>query len=104
MVSVDVPCDLMDEDETGYVWTFLREARHPELIQPGAIVIAGNEDAPAVAEVIDIVVKPAGHVVHLRLLPGATEERRTKRFFGGRSNRLTRRRPTPDVGQESGLG
>ncbi len=27
MVSVEITCDLMDEDETGYVWTFLREAR-----------------------------------------------------------------------------
>lgn len=74
MVSVDIPCDLMDEDETGYVWTFLREARDPELIQPGAIVIAGDQDAPAVAEVVDIVDKPAGRLVHLRLLPGTIED------------------------------
>ena len=31
MVSVDITCDLMDEDETGHVWTFLREARDPAL-------------------------------------------------------------------------
>ena len=74
MVSVDITCDLMDEDETGYVWTFLREARDPGLIAPGAIVVAGDEDAPAVAEVVDIVEKPAGQVVHLRLLPGAIED------------------------------
>lgn len=74
MVSVDITCDLMDEDETGYVWTVLREAREPALIEPGAIVVAGDEDAPAVAEVIDIVEKPAGQVVHLRLLPGAIED------------------------------
>ena len=24
MVSVDITCDLMDEDESGYIWTFLR--------------------------------------------------------------------------------
>lgn len=70
MVSVDISCDLMDEDETGYVWTFLREARDPALIEPGAIVVAGDSDAPAVAEVVDIVDKPAGRVVHLRILPG----------------------------------
>jgi hypothetical protein len=69
MVTVDITCDLMDEDETGYVWTFLREARDPSLIEAGAIVIAGDEDAPAVAEVVEIVEKPAGQVVHLRLLP-----------------------------------
>lgn len=74
MVSVDIPCDLMDEDETGFVWTFLSEAREPGLIEPGAIVIAGDQDAPAVAEVVDIVEKPAGRVVHLRLLPGAIED------------------------------
>ncbi len=74
MVSVDISCDLMDEDESGYVWTFLREARDPQLIEPGAIVVAGDEDAPAVAEVVEIVEKPAGPVVHLRLLPGAIED------------------------------
>ncbi len=74
MVSVDISCDLMDEDESGYVWTFLREARDPRLIEPGAIVVAGDEAAPAVAEVVEIVEKPAGPVVHLRLLPGAIED------------------------------
>ena len=73
MVSVDITCDLMDEDESGFVWTFLREARDPGLIEPGAIVVVGDEDAPAVAEVVEIVEKPAGLVVHLRLLPGAIE-------------------------------
>ena len=76
MVTVDIACDLMDEDESGYVWTFLREARDPNLIQPGAIVVAGDEGAPAVAEVVEIVEKPAGQVVHLRLLPGAIEDYR----------------------------
>ena len=46
MVTIDITCDLMDEDETGYVWTFLREARDPSLIEPGAIVVAGDPDAP----------------------------------------------------------
>lgn len=64
----------MDEDESGYVWTFLREARDPALIEAGAIVVAGDPDAPAVAEVVDIVQKPAGPVVHLRVLPGAVED------------------------------
>jgi hypothetical protein len=74
VVTVDITCDLMDEDESGYVWTFLREAREPGLIEPGAIVVAGDEDAPAVAEVVEIIDKPAGPVVHLRLLPGVIED------------------------------
>ena len=74
MVSVDITCDLMDEDESGYVWTFLHEARDPSLMVPGAIVIAGDAEASAVAEVVDLVDKPAGRVVHLRVLPGAIED------------------------------
>lgn len=74
MKSVDLACDLMDEDETGYVWTFLTDARDPSIIEPGAIVIAGDTEAPAVAEVIDIVDRPAGKVVHLRVLPGMVED------------------------------
>jgi hypothetical protein len=36
--------------------------------------VAGDVDTPAVAEVIDIVDKPAGKIVHLRVLPGAIED------------------------------
>lgn len=68
MVEVDIACDLMDEDETGYVWTFLADARDPSIIVPGATVIAGDAGAPATVEVIDIVDKPVGRIVHLRVL------------------------------------
>ncbi|MGH8905282.1 MAG: hypothetical protein ACRD0K_01895 [Egibacteraceae bacterium] len=74
MISIDIAADLNDEDETGYVWTFLDEARNPALITPGAIVVAGDPDSPAVAEVVDLIDRPAGRVVHLRLLPGALED------------------------------
>lgn len=68
MVRVDIACDLMDEDETGYVWTFLADAVDPSIIVPGATVVAGDADAPATAEVIDIVDGPVGRIVHLRVL------------------------------------
>lgn len=70
MVRVDIAADLNDEDGTGYVWTFLDDARDSSVIIPGSIVVAGDEDAPAIAEVVDLVDKPAGKVVHLRLLEG----------------------------------
>ena len=69
MIVVDIAADLNDEDDTGLVWTFLDEARNPAIVVPGAIVVAGNADAPAVAEVVDLGNKPAGTIVHLRLLP-----------------------------------
>jgi hypothetical protein len=74
MVLIDIPADLHDEDETGFVWTFLDEARAPDLVYPGAIVVTGDEDAPAVAEVVDLVEKGTGTVVHLRLLPGSIHD------------------------------
>jgi tetrahydrodipicolinate N-succinyltransferase len=74
MTTLDITADLNDEDDTGFVWTFLDEARDPAVIAPGAIVVAGTPDAPAVAEVVDLVTKPAGTVVHLRILPGSVSD------------------------------
>lgn len=76
MIRVDIPADLNSEDETGLVWTFLDEAADPDLIRPGALVVAGTEHTPAVCEVVDLVDKPAGTIVHLRILPGALSQYR----------------------------
>ena len=73
-VTVDIHADLNDEDETGFVWTFLDEARDPSVIVPGAIVVAGDADAPAVVQVVDVVAKQSGRIVHLRILPGNVED------------------------------
>lgn len=73
MITVDIVADLNTEDETGYVWTFLGEARDPGLIIPGALVVAGDEDSPAVAVVVDLVSHPNGTLVHLDVLPGAID-------------------------------
>ena len=74
MTSIDITCDLHDRDETGYIWAYLDEARDPSLIQPGAIVIAGETEAPAVTEVVDVAQSPTGPIVHLRLLPGTLDD------------------------------
>ena len=76
MAVIDIPADLNDQDETGWVWTFLDEARVSAAIRPGAFVLTGDEDDPAAAQVIDLVEKPAGTVVHLRVLPGNIEDYR----------------------------
>lgn len=73
-ITVDITADLNDEDETGLIWTFLDEARDPSIVIRGAIVIAGDADTPALAEVVDLVDKPAGTIVHLRLLPGRFDD------------------------------
>jgi hypothetical protein len=76
MYRVDIAADLNDEDQTGYVWTFLDEARDPGRITPGALVVAGDEDVAAVCQVVDLVPVGDGTVVHLRLLPGLVDDYR----------------------------
>jgi len=71
---VDIAADLNDEDDSGYVWTFLDEARDPTAIVPGAIVIAGDDDAAAVCQVVDLANAGDGVIVHLRMLPGLVEQ------------------------------
>jgi hypothetical protein len=73
MIAVDIRADLNAEDQTGYVWAFLDEAREPSVIVPGALVVAGDEDVPAVAVVVDLVEHPNGTIVHLDVLPGALD-------------------------------
>jgi hypothetical protein len=76
MTRVDITADLNSEDETGLVWTFLDEAADPSVIRPGEVVLAGSPLTPAVCEVVDLVDKPAGTIVHLRILPGTVEQYR----------------------------
>lgn len=71
---VDIAADLNSEDATGLVWTFLDDAPDPSIIRLGAVVVAGSQLAPAVCEVVDVVEKPAGTVVLLRVLPGTIEQ------------------------------
>ncbi|WP_102141259.1 hypothetical protein [Mycobacterium hubeiense] len=74
MPVVDIAADLNAEDQTGYVWTFLDEARDPSIVVPGALVVAGDDDVAAVALVVDHVDHPNGTVVHLDLLPGSVND------------------------------
>jgi len=74
MCRVDITADLNDEDETGYHWTFLDEARDPGQITPGALVVAGDEDSGAVCQVVDLAPAGDGTIVHLRLFPGLVDD------------------------------
>jgi hypothetical protein len=77
MYRVDITADLNDEDHSGYVWTFLDEARDAAQITPGALVVAGDEDAAAVCQVVELAPAGDGTIVHLRLLPGLVDDYRS---------------------------
>lgn len=59
--------------EAGCVWTFLGEARDPSFIRPAAIVVAGGNDEPVFARVVDIADAGAERKVHHDVLPAAPE-------------------------------
>ena len=68
-MHVQITCDVQQVDETGYVWTLLDEAADPERIVPGAVVVAGDEDSPVCARVVDLVGTGSERRVHLDILP-----------------------------------
>jgi hypothetical protein len=65
-VSVTLPADVQQIDQTGYVWAFLDEATEPDRVRPGTLIVAGDAEEPFLARVVDIVDGPAGRrIVHL---------------------------------------
>jgi hypothetical protein len=73
-VVVDLEVDFHNEDETGYIWTWLSEARDPSMIGPERIVVVGDDDAIAMARVVDLIDRENGTIVHLEILPGTVAE------------------------------
>jgi hypothetical protein len=58
--------DVQQIDETGYIWAFLDRAVDPDAVIPGAVIVAGDDEEPFRARVIDIVDGPGGRrIVHL---------------------------------------
>lgn len=72
--QVDLEADFSNEDETGYIWVWLDEAREPKQFVPGAVLTLRDGEDLAMGQVIDLVTKRAGTIVHIELLPGAIEE------------------------------
>ena len=73
-LQVDLDVDFANEDESGYIWVFLDEAREPENIVPGAVLTLREGEDLAMGQVIDLVPAADGTIVHIELLPGAVEE------------------------------
>ena len=72
--KVDLEADLNAREEDGYCWSLLSDATDPTLVEPGAIIVAGEPDTPALVEVIDL--QDIGHdtIVRFRILPGSVED------------------------------
>lgn len=73
-VVVDIDIDFHSEDATGYIWAWLSDASDPSVVTPGGIVVVGDDDAIAMAQVVDLVEHENGTIVHLNVLPGTVAD------------------------------
>jgi hypothetical protein len=75
-VLVDLEIDFHNEDATGYVWQWLDATRDPAVVLPDAIIVIGDDEAYAMAQVVDLAEIENGTIVHLRILPGRVADYR----------------------------
>ncbi|MGH9270057.1 MAG: hypothetical protein ACRDZ2_02170 [Ilumatobacteraceae bacterium] len=70
-VEIDIPCDPQQRGQFDMPFALLSEARDPDRITVGAIVITADDEDPVFARVHAITDEDDGvRVVHLQLLPG----------------------------------
>ncbi len=68
-ITVTLPADVNQVDDSGYVWAFLSDAAEPGRVRPGAIIVAGDAVEPFLARVVDVVDGPGDDsIVHLDVL------------------------------------
>lgn len=72
-IVVDLEVDFHNEDETGYLWTWLSDARDPSIIAPDRIVVVGDDEALAMARIVDLVEHENGTIIHIDVLPGTVD-------------------------------
>ena len=72
-IEVDLVADLDAQDDDGYGWSTLSCARHPESVNLGSMLLAGNSQAIAVVRVVTV---DDDGQVHFDVLPGPVTKNR----------------------------
>ena len=73
-VRVDLEVDFHNEDQTGYIWTWLDDASKASVIRPGAIVVVADGSDLAMGRIVDLVAHENGTIVHVDVLPGIVDD------------------------------
>jgi hypothetical protein len=71
--QIDLVADLNDEDDEGFGWSTLSDARDASRIHPGVMLVAGNRQAIAVVRVVAV---DEDGQVHFTVLPGSLDKNR----------------------------
>ena len=66
--DIDLVADLNAQDDDGLGWSTLADARDPSRVRPGAMLLAGNNQARAVVRVVAV---DEDGQVHFAILPGS---------------------------------
>lgn len=70
-LNIYLVADLNAQDDDGLGWSTLSDARDPEHVQPGTMLLAGNNAAQAVVRIV--AVDDDGQV-HFVILPGSVSK------------------------------
>ncbi|MFO7592174.1 MAG: hypothetical protein R6X23_14995 [Acidimicrobiia bacterium] len=73
MNDLDLVADLNAQDDDGLGWSTLADAAAPDRVQPGAMLLAGNDQAQAVVRVVAV---DDDAQVHFAILPGSVAKNR----------------------------
>lgn len=71
--EIDIDADLNAQDDDGLGWSTLADARHPQRVRPGAMLLAGDAQAQAVVRVVAV---DTDGQVHFTILPGSIASNR----------------------------
>jgi len=67
-LQIDLVADLNAQDDDGLCWTTLADAREPNQVHPGVLLLAGNHSGQAVVRVVSV---DEDSQVHFEILPGS---------------------------------
>ena len=71
--DLDLVADLNAQDDDGLGWATLADAVAPDRVRPGAMLLAGNDQARAVVRVVTV---DDDGQVHFAILPGSVATNR----------------------------
>jgi len=72
-MDIDIVADLNAQDDDGLGWSTLGDAREPDRVRPGVMMLAGNRCGRAVVRVVEV---DDDGQVHFTILPGSVEKNR----------------------------
>jgi hypothetical protein len=71
--EVDLVADLNAQDDDGEGWSLLADARDPDSVRPGVMLLAGNRHGRAVVRIVAV---DSDGQVHFSILPGSIAKNR----------------------------